>query len=334
MGSWLSPSTSARWQSGVAGDAVPRDEAEPSTAAPGGAAGAEGLGGDLPPPPADGMLRDSIFKMVLPSDWTLEEPEPPGLKATLFRYQRRALGWMRFREGVGEAPPGSVRAQVPKTDLCWKAVKLPSGHRVFYNCVDGAWGREACVGGGVPTPAQTGLSCAVCAVVPAGLVSMEPIPPSAEQLERRGGILCDEMGLGKSVVAIALTLSSFPPWRATSQPSGAAAATEPSHGREGPDDATASPAQPLLAQKLMARMEGRNSSNGGAEQKPGDDEGVLRGGTLILCPPALLQQWRNELQNHAGAALRVEIYDGLQGLALMEDDHLKPVRQQAWALGL
>ena len=148
---------------------------------------------------------------------------------------------------------------------------------------------------------------------------MQPPPPAAEQLERRGGILSDEMGLGKSVVAIALALSNLPPWRATP------AAAEPSGGQEGPDHAAASPAQPLLAQKLMARMQGQRSS---AEAAPGHDEAALRGGTLLLCPPALLQQWRNELQTHAGAALRVKVYDGLQGLVGMEDDRLKPVRPQ------
>lgn len=37
-------------------------------------------------------------------------------------------------------------------------------------------------------------------------------------------------------------------------------------------------------------------------------------GTLVVCPPALLQQWQSELANHAHGALVVEVYDGLRGL--------------------
>lgn len=40
--------------------------------------------------------------------------------------------------------------------------------------------------------------------------------------------------------------------------------------------------------------------------------GKLRGGTLVIAPPALLQQWASELQNHAGGSLKLEIYSGIR----------------------
>ena len=43
-----------------------------------------------------------------------------------------------------------------------------------------------------------------------------------------------------------------------------------------------------------------------------ESSGKLRGGTLVVAPPALLQQWASELQNHAGGSLKVEIYSGIR----------------------
>lgn len=47
-------------------------------------------------------------------------------------------------------------------------------------------------------------------------------------------------------------------------------------------------------------------------RKSKKDNGKLSGGTLVVCPPALLQQWVSELQNHAGGSLKVEVYDGIR----------------------
>ena len=43
-----------------------------------------------------------------------------------------------------------------------------------------------------------------------------------------------------------------------------------------------------------------------------DASGKLRGGTLVIAPPALLQQWASEIQNHTGGSLKVEIYSGIR----------------------
>ena len=142
-------------------------------------------------------VRDRVFHTVLPSDWHLEAPEPPGLACTLFRYQRRCLAWLQWREslsgggGVGQADAGgsggvklepefaaaapggslsavpdarSLKAQLPCASLLWQPLVLPSGLRVWENPLQGGVRHEPAV----------------------------PPPP-----EVPGGLLSDEMGLGE-----------------------------------------------------------------------------------------------------------------------------------------
>ena len=49
-------------------------------------------------------------------------------------------------------------------------------------------------------------------------------------------------------------------------------------------------------------------------------DGCLPAGTLVVCPPALLQQWESELRNHAGHALNVCVYQGIRSI-LDEQEH-------------
>ncbi|KDD74296.1 hypothetical protein H632_c1423p1, partial [Helicosporidium sp. ATCC 50920] len=149
--------------------------------------------------------REAFFELALPSSWECETPDPVGLTCRLFRYQRRALSWMLWREGAGsegaetegaaclsEPEPNSTRAPPPdaadssKARLAalseWPEVSLPSGLNVRYNVFRGSVLRVDWAG------------------------EEPPRPPFV-----RGGLLADEMGLGKTVEIVALTLAHPPP---------------------------------------------------------------------------------------------------------------------------
>ncbi|PRW05825.1 E3 ubiquitin- ligase SHPRH [Chlorella sorokiniana] len=275
-------------------------------------------------------LRDSVFRLALPEDWQLEAAEPPGLACTLFRYQRRCLAWLRWRESlggaagsgiadeaagesvkpdpeaasgggdspaVGAAPadPHSRKSALPTTSLLWQPLVLPSGLRVWHNPLDG------------------GVRC-------------QPVGPPLPEVS--GGLLCEEMGLGKTVEMMALFLANPPPYRQQlhgAPPSSAGAKSSQQDG-DGPDaagaasDADGEPAGGDPSAAAVACT--ATTANGSEEQAP-------RGGTLVVCPPALLQQWQAELSNHAHGALSVEVYDGLRGLAgAMQDQSSGQKRQK------
>ena len=147
---------------------------------------------------ATANLRDQVFGLALPADWQLEAAEPPGLACSLFRYQKRCLSWLKWRESLGvgaggdggtsstgsaaraasqdtavdvavdaaaaEPDAGSSKAALPTGSPLWQPLVLPSGLWVHHNSMEG------CVS---LTPVEV------------------PLP------EVPGGLLCDEMGLGE-----------------------------------------------------------------------------------------------------------------------------------------
>ncbi|EIE20408.1 hypothetical protein COCSUDRAFT_67348 [Coccomyxa subellipsoidea C-169] len=150
---------------------------------------------ELADAPAEQMdLRDRIYEMLRPVEWTAEATEPSGLTCTMPGYQRRALAWMTRREALqdgGEpsistaggtsATAGGLGPSLPVWNgthhPCWQRVALPSGEAFYHN-----W--------------NTGQ-----------LQRMQPFAP----VPLNGGALADEMGLGKTVIALALILKRPPP---------------------------------------------------------------------------------------------------------------------------
>ena len=173
-------------------------------------------------------LRDRVFKVIKPLDWNKEHVDPPGLKCSLYKYQRKALAWMKYREGANLPECVDLSSIKSRNALAIRNVPIILRNRVLY------------------FDFFTGTFCE---------------KPMTQKVVL-GGILCDEMGLGKTVEIIALILSSRE--------------EESSH-------------------RKSSFVQNRRC-----------------GGTLVVAPHALLQQWASEISNHAGGSLRVEVYNGIR----------------------
>lgn len=146
------------------------------------------------------------------------------LQCKLYPFQERAVQWLLRREGVG-------KAHEPKNELPY---------------------------GFVQTTDADGVKCFVSPFL--GMVASDEHVPSQMGTDPKGGILAEEMGLGKTVEMIALMCLH------KSDPSRRAIAPE------------------RLPQSSA---------------------------TLIITPPAILQQWKSELQTLA-PSLSVLIYEGVR----------------------
>jgi E3 ubiquitin-protein ligase SHPRH len=77
----------------------------------------------------------------------------------------------------------------------------------------------------------------------------------------------------------------------------------------------------VIALVLANRPATHPAGGAPAATAPAAGSPLLSGGTLVVCPPALLSQWRSEIAAHtAPGALRVEVYEGVHSLLPHLDD--------------
>ncbi|KAJ5736692.1 uncharacterized protein N7483_001817 [Penicillium malachiteum] len=157
----------------------------------------------------------------------------PNLVCDLFPFQRRAVRWLLQREAMELQPDGSV---VPIAER-----NLPGSLPASFKEMKDADGRTCYYSHLFMT-----------------ITSNISIWSSAET-HLKGGVLAEEMGLGKTVEMIALI----------------------------------------------------NLNRRGEQLKPDPDGLRVSGATLIITPPAILEQWKQELQQHA-PDLRVHHYTGIK----------------------
>ncbi|XP_010542930.1 PREDICTED: putative SWI/SNF-related matrix-associated actin-dependent regulator of chromatin subfamily A member 3-like 3 [Tarenaya hassleriana] len=171
------------------------------------------------------VSETSLNKIVGAADsYNLEEMEPPStLMCNLRPYQKQALYWMsESEEGI------DVEKAAETLHPCWEAYRICDGRApsIYVNVFNG----EATI----QFPAATQMA--------------------------RGGILADAMGLGKTVMTIALILAR--------------------PGRGSPDNENA-------------------NVTGNMSQRARQSSQKAKGGTLIVCPMALLSQWKDEMETHS-----------------------------------
>jgi len=164
----------------------------------------------------------------------------PDLVCQLFPFQRRAVRWLLSREGMKLEKDGTVLPidQTPNSDIPASFSKIKDAD---------------------------GQDCYVSHLYMTLTRDISQWIDAADTL--RGGILAEEMGLGKTVEMITLM-----------------------------------------------------SLNRRPEQVKPDPDGLrVSGATLIITPPAILEQWKQELEQHA-PALRVHHYTGIKRGEERSDD--------------
>lgn len=179
----------------------------------------------------------------------LDSPRIDQLRCELYPFQARALRWLLGREGI--AYDGTKMVMVQKED-----VKNPLPHG-FVQTVDG-----------------DGRDCFISHFL--GVMSTERQLVQQSYAELKGGILAEEMGLGKTVEICALIC--------------------------------------LHRQQTSVRMLGTFL-----------DPMQNTAATLIITPPSILKQWKNELQS-LSPELKVMVYEGIRREAV-EHSHQQLVER-------
>ena len=139
-----------------------------------------------------------------------------------------------------------------------------------------------------------------------------------------GGILADEMGLGKTVMTIALILSN--PWKEDQEFLASAAFKTSEINNENPELDNQNIMQlPIKQSKIIRNNEPKMPLK--ESQNPEPMYSSYRkglGGTLIVCPPILRDQWKSEIDKHAKKGiLKVLLYEKSKNKHASEDSILE-----------
>ncbi|KAJ6186951.1 hypothetical protein N7519_001859 [Penicillium mononematosum] len=192
--------------------------------------------------PKEWSPRDFYKNVHVPEVTDSSNIKCPDLKCKLFPFQQRAVRWLLQREGRDVGPNGEIMpmGELPKSDIpaSFNSTKDADGRTYYFSHLF--------------MVLTTDLSLWYDA---------------ADNL--KGGILAEEMGLGKTVEVIALI-------------------------------------------SLNKREE--------SQIWKADADGLRpTGGTLIITPPAILEQWKQELKEHA-PTLSVHHYNGIKRSGQATDD--------------
>lgn len=210
---------------------------------------------------------------------------PEEMATRLREYQRFALSWMLSREGKFPELWEVLKPRNNKSgkNPLFEEWKLKNGGKLYLNIHDGR------------------------------ITDTKPVIPEYFG----GGILADDMGLGKTVMSIALILANS--WRKDED----FLSRDPATGLKKvelkvEDAAPSSDSRFLMDSPMSTAVETplklsktlNNSLNNESNIKK---EPLLRtgfGGTLIVCPPILREQWKLEVRKHTKEkALKVLVYD-------------------------
>ena len=240
--------------------------------------------------PEAAFAMDALLGAAVVTTTSPEAAQPAGVRTALKSYQKRALRWMLFRERAlpeADAAPTSGRLHP-----AWRSFKLPSGLQVFQSRLnEGVW-------------------------------TMRRFEEPPETM--RGGLLCEQMGLGKTLEIISLIKAHpAPDAMDVAPPAPPVVVEEPAKGRTRPKRARggakkAAPDATPAKHKAIASMSAaevqetllgldlrppQSWEKAGTIQVRVDKAREYRSRrscktTVVVVPPTLLGQWESQILEH------------------------------------